>query len=61
MTLAELVKAENAADAHRRAVAAIPEVLRPPGALHEAWACWQAVHEALAEARAALTNLEAGG
>jgi len=60
MTLAELVKAEIAADAHRRAIAAIPEVLRPPDAVHEAWTRWENVHRALTEALLARTNLEAG-
>ena len=53
MTLAELVKAETAADAHRRAVAAIPEVFRSPDAVHEAWTRWETVHQALSEALAA--------
>lgn len=52
-TLAELVKAEVAADAERRAWGAVPDVFRPPGAVHEAWSRWEAAHRDLAEARAA--------
>ena len=51
MTLAELVKAENAADAERRAAAAVPEVLRDPGAVQDAWDRWEAAHRDLADAR----------
>ena len=40
--LAELVHAETAADADRRAVARIPDVLRQPGAAHDAHARWEA-------------------
>ncbi len=49
-TLAELVKAEDAADAQRRAVGRIPEVLRQPGAAHDAYARWEAAHQALSAA-----------
>lgn len=60
MTLAELVKAEVAADAERRAWGAVPDVLRPPGAVHEAWTRWENAHQALADAHAAQRDLEAG-
>jgi hypothetical protein len=59
--LAELVRAESAADADRRAVARVPEVLRQPGAAHEAYARCEAAHAALMEARAAEMDPEAGG
>jgi len=49
-TLAELVKAEDTADAQRRAVGRIPEVLRQPGAAHDAYARWEAAHQALSAA-----------
>ena len=49
-TLAELVKAEDAADAQRRAVGRIPEVLRQPGAARDAYARWEAAHQALSAA-----------
>jgi hypothetical protein len=55
----ELVHAENSADADRRAVARVPDVLRQPGAAHEAHAHWEAAHQALTEAREA-ADLEAG-
>jgi hypothetical protein len=48
VSLAELVRAENSADADRRAVARVPEALRQPGAAHEAYIRWEAAHEALA-------------
>ena len=59
-TLAELAKAEAAADAQRRAVAAVPEVFRPPGAARQAWTRREAAHQALARARAAQMSPEAG-
>jgi hypothetical protein len=49
--LAELVRAVDQADDDRRAVASVPEVLRQPGA----------AHEALAAEREAETDREAGG
>jgi len=55
--LAELVQAENRADADRRAVGRVPDVLRQPGAAHEAHA-WTAAHQALTEAREAGTDRE---
>lgn len=58
--LAELVHAETAADADRRAVARIPDVLRQPGAAHDAHARWEAAHQALTAAREAETDGEAG-
>ncbi len=58
--LAELVQAENRADADRRAVGRIPDVLRQPGAAHRAHARWEAAHQALTEAREAETDREAG-
>ena len=60
-TLAELVKAEGAADAQRRAVGRIPEVLRQPGAARDAYARWEAAHQALSVALGGETELEAGG
>jgi hypothetical protein len=51
--LAELVQAENRADDERRAVGAIPEVLREPDAAREAYDQWMAAHQALAAAREA--------
>ena len=51
--LAELVRAETAADADRRAVARVPDVLRQPGAAHEAHTRWEAAHQALTVAREA--------
>jgi len=56
--LAELVQAENRADADRRAVGRVPDVLRQPGAAHEAHARWKAAHQALSEAREAGTDRE---
>jgi hypothetical protein len=53
--LQALLKAEMAADDARRAVGAIPEVLRPPGAAVEAYARWEQAHAAL---RTALTEPE---
>jgi hypothetical protein len=58
--LAELVRAENSADAERRAVGRIPEVLREPGATYEAYTRWEAAREALSAAREAETDREAG-
>ena len=58
--LAELVKAENAADAERRAFGRMPEHLKEPGAVRGACARWEAAHQALAEARAAEAETEAG-
>ena len=49
--LAELVRAVDQADDDRRAVASVPEVLRQPGA----------AHEALAAEREAETDRAAGG
>jgi hypothetical protein len=59
-TLAELARAENAADAQRRAVGRIPEALREPGAARAAYARWEAAHKALTAAREAETGREAG-
>jgi hypothetical protein len=58
--LAELVRAENSADADRRAVARVPAVLRQPGTAHEAYARWETAHQALTAARDAETDREAG-
>ena len=58
--LAELVRAENSADSDRRAVARVPDVLRQPGAAHDAHARWEAAHQTLTEAREAETDREAG-
>ena len=58
--LAELVRAETAADADRRAVTRAPDVLRQPGAAHEAHARWESAHQALTEAREAEMDREAG-
>jgi hypothetical protein len=58
--LAELVQAENRADDERRAVGAIPEVLRDPAAADEAYARWEAAHRALTAACQAETDREAG-
>ena len=55
--LAQLVQAESRADADRRAVGRVPDVLRRPGAAHEAHA-WKAAHQALTEAREAGTDRE---
>jgi hypothetical protein len=60
-TLAELVKAEDAADAQRRAVARIPEHLKEPDTARSAWDRWEAAHEALTAALAGESDLEAGG
>jgi len=60
-TLAALVKAEDAADAQRRAVGCIPEVLRPPGAAHDAYIRWQAAHQALRAALAGEAAPDTGG
>jgi len=57
-SLAELVRAVNRADADRRAVASVPEVLRHPGSVHEAYARWEAAHQTLTAAREA--EMEAG-
>jgi len=57
--LAQLVQAENRADADRRAAGRVPDVLRQPGAAHEAHA-WKAARHALTEAREAGTDREAG-
>jgi hypothetical protein len=59
--LAELVQAENRADADRRAVGRVPDVLRQPGAAREAHARWEAAHQALTEAREAETDREGRG
>ena len=59
-TLAELVKAEDRADAERRAFGRMPEHLREPGAVRDAYSRWEAAHQALAEARAAEAETEAG-
>jgi hypothetical protein len=58
--LAELVRAETAADADRRAVARVPDVLRQPGAAREAHARWEAAHQGLTAAREAEMDREAG-
>jgi hypothetical protein len=54
--LQALVEAEMDADDARRAVGAIPEVLRPPGAEAEVYAQWEQAHAAL---QAALNEPEA--
>ena len=59
-TLAELVKAEDRADAERRAFGGVPEHHREPGAVRDAYTRWEAAHQALAEARAAEMDPEAG-
>ena len=59
-TLAELVKAEDAASAQRRAFGRIPEHQRQPGAVRDAYARWEAAHRDLAEARTAEMEPEAG-
>ena len=53
--LRDLLEAEMDADDARRAVGAIPEVLRPPGAAAEAYGRWEQAHAAL---RTALTEPE---
>ena len=53
--LRDLYRAEGAADEARRAAAAIPEVLRPPGAAAGAYAAWQQAH---ADLQAALAEPE---
>ena len=60
-TLAELAKAETAADAQRRAVGRVPEYLREPDAASAAYARWEAAHRALTAALEAETGREAGG
>jgi len=55
--LAELVQAENRADADRRAVGRVPDVLRQPGAAHEAHAAGKPP-PSLSEAREAGTDRE---
>ena len=60
-TLAELVRAEDEADAQRRAVGSIPEHLREPDAARSAYARWEAAHKALTAAREAMAGMEAGG
>ncbi len=55
--LAELSAAEIEADDARRAVATIPDVLRPPNAAAETYARWEQAH---AELQAALREPEAG-
>ncbi len=57
--LAELVRAENRADADGRAVGRVPDALRQPGAAREARA-WKAARQALTEAREARTDREGG-
>ena len=58
--LAELARAETRADTERRAVARVPEVLRQPGAAHEAYARCEAAHAALMAAREAEADREPG-
>lgn len=58
-TLAELVRAETAADDARRAVGRVPGVLREPGSAEAAYARWEAAHQALMEGRRD-AELEAG-
>jgi hypothetical protein len=53
--LRELLRAETEADAARRAIGAVPEVLRPPGAAQEAWARCEQAH---AQLQAALHDPE---
>ena len=45
--LQALLEAEMDADDARRAVGAIPEIFRPPGAAAEAHARWEHAHAAL--------------
>jgi hypothetical protein len=45
--LRELYDAEVEADKARRAVGAVPDVLRRPGAAAEAYARWEQAHAAL--------------
>ena len=54
---AGLVQAESRADADCRAVGRVPDVLRQPGAAHEAHG-WKAARHALTEAREAGTDRE---
>ena len=49
--LAELLEAADQADDDLRAIGRISEVLRPPRAEGEAYARWEAAHEALTTAR----------
>lgn len=56
-SLRELCEAEIEADDARRAIGAIPEVFRRPGAAREAYARWEQAHAAL---QAALREPEAG-
>ena len=49
--LAELRQAADQADDDRRALGAIPEVLREPGIAAAAWARWETAHETLTAAR----------
>ena len=56
--LAQVVQAENRADADRRAVGRVPDVLRPPGAAHETHGRRKAANQALTEAREAGTDRE---
>jgi len=58
--LAELVQAENRADADRRAGGRVPDVFRQPGAAQEGHARWEAARQALTGAREAGTGREGG-
>ena len=53
--LQDLLQAETDADSARRAIGAVPDVLRPPGAAQEAWARCEQAH---AELQAALPEPE---
>ena len=57
--LAELLEAADQADDDLRAIGRIPGVLRRPGAEDEAYARWEAAHEALTTARRE-AQMEAG-
>ena len=58
--LAELRQAADQADDDRRALGAIPEVLRDPGAAAAAWERWETAHEELTAACREATGMEAG-
>lgn len=42
--LAEMYEAEERADANRRAIGTVPEVLRAPDAARQLYAIWEAAH-----------------
>lgn len=58
--LAELRQAADQADNDRRALGAIPEVLRDPGAAAAAWQRWETAHEELTTACREAAGMEAG-